>query len=102
MKISLQKFLIIILLKSLFLTCLAKKLKLSNNSPNLKEKKNTTKENKDNVSLIEKKSESKNTPVNKFFKKRLDQPLIFMQLMNLQKKQTNLLMLKLIINMNQQ
>jgi hypothetical protein len=89
MKISLQKLLLVILFKSLFLSCIAKNLKSSNIFPNLNEKKNLVKENKVNLSLIEKKSETKTTPVKIFFKKRLDHHLIFIKPTTYQNYQTN-------------
>ena len=64
MTLSTQKFLLILLLKSLFISCVATHLRLSTISHNLKENDSPKIENvKDKISLLEVKSETKTTPV---------------------------------------
>lgn len=67
MKLSLQKFLLVLLFKSLFISSATTKLRLStisfdleNNTP---KKESKSENDKDKLSLLEKKSETKSTPV---------------------------------------
>jgi hypothetical protein len=65
MTFSLQKLLLVLLFKCLFVSCIATNLRLSSdNSSNLNKIKSSEKEDKDDLSLIEKKIENKQTPVN--------------------------------------
>ena len=69
MKLSLQKFLLVLLFKSLFISSTTTKLRSTtisfdnlkeNNTPQTEDK---SENDKDNLSLLEKKSEKKSTPV---------------------------------------
>jgi hypothetical protein len=72
MKLSLQKFLLVLLFKSLFISSTTTKLRSTtisldnlkeNNSPQTDDKSELENDKEDKLSLLEKKSETKSTPV---------------------------------------